>query len=173
MEHSSQVIESPAATVITPEELLELWQGHRRVTRKVIEAFPEDKIATYSLAGMRPCTELIREIIGMSAYGVIGIATGKWEKIDPGKSVHDLVPPISTKKELLQHWDEATETINSYWPQISTKRFMEREKAFGYWEGRCYSLMMYYIDNEIHHRGQMYVYLRSLGIKPPEFGDRS
>ncbi|MEJ6979249.1 DinB family protein [Pedobacter sp. P351] len=28
------------------------------------------------------------------------------------------------------------------------------------------------IDNEIHHRGQAYVYLRSLGITPPFFWER-
>ena len=27
---------------ITPEGLLEHWQGHRRLTRRVIAAFPED-----------------------------------------------------------------------------------------------------------------------------------
>ena len=29
------------AAVTTPEALLEHWQGHRRFTRKVIQAFPE------------------------------------------------------------------------------------------------------------------------------------
>ena len=29
------------------------------------------------------------------------------------------------------------------------------------------------IDNEIHHRGQGYVYLRALGIEPPAFYDRT
>jgi uncharacterized damage-inducible protein DinB len=28
------------------------------------------------------------------------------------------------------------------------------------------------IDNEIHHRGQGYVYLRALGIEPPPFCER-
>ena len=28
-----------------------------------------------------------------------------------------------------------------------------------------YGLLLYWIDNEIHHRGQAYVYLRALGIE--------
>jgi uncharacterized damage-inducible protein DinB len=32
---------------------------------------------------------------------------------------------------------------------------------------------MYAIDNEIHHRGQGYVYLRALGIVPPPFWERN
>jgi uncharacterized damage-inducible protein DinB len=32
--------------------------------------------------------------------------------------------------------------------------------------------ILYLVDNEVHHRAQGYVYLRSLGIEPPMFWDR-
>jgi uncharacterized damage-inducible protein DinB len=35
-----------------------------------------------------------------------------------------------------------------------------------------YALLLYVVDNEIHHCGQGYVYLRSLGIAPPPFYER-
>jgi uncharacterized damage-inducible protein DinB len=35
-----------------------------------------------------------------------------------------------------------------------------------------FGIFQYWIDNEIHHRGQAYVYLRALGIEPPAFYDR-
>jgi uncharacterized damage-inducible protein DinB len=35
-----------------------------------------------------------------------------------------------------------------------------------------YELIAYVIDNEIHHRGQGYVYLRALGIAPHPFYER-
>jgi len=31
--------QTQTATVLTPEALLDHWQGHRRLTRKMIEAF--------------------------------------------------------------------------------------------------------------------------------------
>ena len=35
---------SPAsASFISPDALLSHWQGHRRLTRRVIDAFPDDK----------------------------------------------------------------------------------------------------------------------------------
>ena len=34
-------------------------------------------------------------------------------------------------------------------------------------------MILYAVDNEIHHRAQGYVYLRSLSIEPPAFYDRS
>jgi uncharacterized damage-inducible protein DinB len=46
------------------------------------------------------------------------------------------------------------------------------EKAFGEWEMPGIVTIQYAIDNEIHHRGQGYVYLRALGIEPPPFWER-
>jgi hypothetical protein len=30
------------------------WQGHRRLPRRVIDAFPDDKLFGFSVGGMRP-----------------------------------------------------------------------------------------------------------------------
>lgn len=154
-----------AATVISPEALLKHWQGHRDLTRKTIEAFPEDKLFTYSIGGMRPFAEMVYEFLGMAVPGVRGIASGKWDKwADAAK--------VSTKKELLELWDKATDGINNTWPTIRPQRWEEQDVAFGQWPGTGTSFIFYFIDNEIHHRGQGYVYLRSLGIEPPAFWDR-
>lgn len=161
-------VESPL--VITPEALFEHWLGHRRLTRRVIEAFPDDKLFTYSVGGMRPFSELALEMISMAAPGVVGLATGKWESLedltDPAKN------PPKTKKQLLEMWDNVTAQLREYWPQIPPHRFQEVDKAFGQYEGPVHWILFYFIDNEIHHRGQGYVYLRSLGIEPPYFWER-
>ena len=152
--------------VITPEYLLKHWQGHRGLTRKMIEAFPEDKLFTYSIGGMRPFADLVYEFLGMAVPGVTGVATGRWQPWADAKKV-------STKKELLSLWDQATAEINQIWPTIPPHRFDEEDVAFGQWPGTGTSFLFYFIDNEIHHRGQAYVYLRSLGIEPPAFWDRN
>jgi uncharacterized damage-inducible protein DinB len=157
------------ATVITSETLLNHWMGHRRVTRKVIEAFPEDKLFNYSIGGMRPFAQLAIEMLTMSAPGIRGVVAGTWPSY---KEVEDSIKP-TTKQELLRLWDEATEEINTLWPRISAQRFQENDKFFGQYEGPIYWSILYSIDNEIHHRGQGYVYLRSLGIEPPAFWDRN
>jgi uncharacterized iron-regulated protein len=56
--------------VITPEAMLEQWQGHRRLTRRVIEAFPENELFKYAVGGMRPFGELAMEMIGMAGYRI-------------------------------------------------------------------------------------------------------
>ena len=168
MTNSNQAIATETPIVITPEGLLEHWQGHRKLTRKMIEAFPEDKLFTYSVGGMRPFSELIMEMLAMAVPGIKGLITGKWQNYDEASAV----APAS-KQELLERWDETTETLNALWPQIPPHRFLETDTAFGQWEGTGYFFIFYFIDNEIHNRGQAYVYLRSLNIAPPAFWDRS
>ena len=68
--------------------------------------------------------------------------------------------------------DEHTARLDAVFAQIPPHRFVEVDKAFGQWEGRGIDTIQYAIDNEIHHRGQGYVYLRALGIEPPPFWER-
>ena len=151
--------------VVTPEQLLQHWQGHRRVTRRIIDAFPEKDLFQFSIGGMRPFATLAMEFINMGVPTLRGIGTGKWETSP--------IEAAGTKAELLRLWDQQTGEIERLWHSIPPSRFQEIDKAFGKWEGPVYSLVLYVIDNEIHHRGQGTVYLRALGIEPPYFFDRS
>ena len=115
---------------------------------------------------MRPFSAMAMEFLKMAAPIARGVATGKWTSADD-------LPSPSTKAALLVLWDQATEQINEMWPAIPPHRFAEIDKAFGQWENSGINTILYAIDNEIHHRGQGYVYLRALGIEPPAFYDRS
>jgi len=150
--------------VIPAEALLQHWQGHRRLTRGVIEAFPEDQLFTFSIGGMRTFGAMSLELIAIAAPMVRGIVTGDWQQ--------PALPGAPSKSEILQRWHENTDAINDLWPQIPPERFSETVTAFGQYPGRVYDLLLYAIDNEIHHRGQGYVYLRALGIDPPPFYNR-
>lgn len=155
---------APAAAFITPEALLQHWQGHRRLTRKVIEAFPDDQLFTFTIGGMRPFGELAMELVSMAEPMARGVATGDWNTSFERENV--------PKDEILRRWDASTEQINTLWAQIPPEKFHEQMTAFGQYPGVAHDLILYVIDNEIHHRGQGYVYLRALGIEPPPFWER-
>ncbi len=151
--------------VITADQLLKQWQGHRKLTRRVIDAFPEKDLFNYSIGGMRTMSEYAMEFLSMAAPTLQGVTTGTWPAGD------DAAKP-TTKAGLLDAWDKATADIDTMWAKIPAGRWQETDKAFGQWEMPIHSLILYVIDNEIHHRGQGYVYLRSLGIEPPPFYER-
>ncbi|MBS1522660.1 MAG: damage-inducible protein DinB [Bacteroidetes bacterium] len=155
----------------SPESILDHWQGHRRLTRKVIEAFPERELFDHCIGGMRPFAEMIKEIIGIADAGMQDLFTSTETPINE-LSHHSGKSFTNTKEDILNTWDDVTYKIDCLWPLIPRQRFHETMKAFGTYEGITSDIIFYWIDNEIHHRAQGYVYLRSLGIQPPAFWDR-
>jgi uncharacterized damage-inducible protein DinB len=154
--------------ILTPAQLLEHWQGHRRLTRRTISVYPEEHLFTFSpVAPLRPFSALALEMIGMVAPVVRGVATGEWTwSRDPN--------PPATKAALLEAWDGATATLETLWPRVTAARLREVEPERLY-DGPTISHLarvLYLLDNEVHHRGQGFVYLRLLGLEPPPFTER-
>lgn len=152
--------------LLSKEQLLEHWQGHRRLTRRVIETFPEDQLFSYQAPEMRSFGALMLEVIGMVAPTLRGVQTGVWESYGDEKQKEP------SKAKLFGLWDEASQVLAEGWGKIPDHRFQEVDTAFGMWEMPGINMLFYLIDNEIHHRAQGYVYLRELGIEPPAFYER-
>ncbi|ASO07381.1 DinB family protein [Arenibacter algicola] len=152
--------------VISSQELLDHWQGHRALTRRAIAAFPEEAFFSHTIGGMRTFAEMVMELLGIAAPGIREIATGI------SAPLNEHLEHGNKKDRLLELWDKATAEINTYWSQIKEEQFQQNIKIFGQYDGTVMSSILYFIDNEIHHRGQAYVYLRSLGIEPPAFYER-
>lgn len=152
--------------VITQEDLLKHWQGHRNLTRRVIELFPEKDFFEFSIAGMRTFAQLTSELLAIGAPAMKGIIN---RTVEP---FQEDTEKLTTKAEYLKKWDEATEAINDYWEQLSMEDFSDTFNLFGQYEFPIIQNILYFIDNEVHHRGQGYVYLRALGIQPPFFWER-
>jgi uncharacterized damage-inducible protein DinB len=73
---------------------------------------------------------------------------------------------------------EAFEAVRSqtlkWWEKITVDRLTAVEDdGFG-WSPPTANLnrVIYSLENEIHHRGQVYVYLRQLEVEPPAFYER-
>src|SRR5579885_3233583 len=96
-------------TVLSSQALLDHWQGHRRLTRRVIEAFPEDKLFSFSVGSMRPFSEMVKEFLKMTEPIAHGVATGEWKSFGAG------LDSVRSKADLLKLWDEATGKLNAIW----------------------------------------------------------
>ncbi|MBN8577198.1 MAG: damage-inducible protein DinB [Cytophagales bacterium] len=152
--------------VISSSELGKHWMGHRHLTRRVIEAFPEKDFFNFSIGGMRTPAALVAELLSIAGPGLRQIVEGGSEALNEKFDFN------GSKANALALWDKADQEIMTLWSKISNQRFHERIVTFGQYEGSVWSSIFYFIDNEIHHRAQMYVYLRALGVEPPAFWDR-
>ncbi|RZJ51264.1 MAG: damage-inducible protein DinB, partial [Flavobacterium sp.] len=136
-----------AAQVITPEDLLTHWQGHRALTRRVIELFPEKDFFEFSIGGMRPFAKLADELLAIAVPALKGIVT---KEIQPYTETEE---KLIFKAQYLEKWDQATEEINKYWEKLSIEDFSETFNLFGQYEFPVIQNILYFIDNEVHHRG--------------------
>lgn len=167
----SETVAVPASTAstassafLTPADQLAHWQGHRRLTRRVIEAFPADQLHSYAIGGMRTFGVMVMELVAIGVPMLEGILTGEWASYQEREPLE--------KEALLRLWDEQTARIDELWAQIPAARFAEHVVAFGQFPGPVYGQILYAVDNEIHHRAQGFVYLRALGVVPPAFYER-
>lgn len=151
--------------IIGKDEFLQHYLGHRTLTRRVIEAFPEKDFFEFSIGGMRTAAQLTTELLS--------IAGPAFKAIVNSEDVPYAEPKVmQTKAGYLQKWDEANEEIKKYWAQLPEHRFPEMFNLFGEYNFPIIQNILYFVDNEVHHRGQMFVYLRALNIEPPFFWDR-
>ncbi len=150
---------------VTKEQFIEHWMGHRNLTRKTIEAFPEEALFEFSIGGMRTFAELVMELLSIAEPGLREIIENYERPYN-----HEL--GLKSKAELLKRWDEDTPKIRDLFGQLTEEDLRGEHNLFGQFRFPTYSNLLYFVDNEIHHRAQGFVYLRSLGIEPPFFWDR-
>lgn len=155
--------DSPA--ILTSHQLLELWLGNRQLTMRVLDAFPEKELFEFSIGGMRTAADMAGELLQMGGVMVQGVATGEWAELK-GENPHQ------DKASLLAAWQDDLSAIRSGLPQVTADQFRAEHTAFGFYTTSGLNQFLYSLENETHHRGQMYVYLRALGIEPPAFYER-
>ncbi|MFZ5824880.1 MAG: DinB family protein [Bacillota bacterium] len=154
--------------LLSPSRLLEIMESNRRLTLRTIEAFPEDALFRYKPAEhLRPFAEMVKEILHLELAYVRGVATGEWVHEQPYQVVQ-------TKEELLRACGAVREYSLAKWHKVTAERLqaVEPDPFFGGGEGSLFDRLFYAIENEIHHRGQGFAYLRMLSIEPPFFWER-
>lgn len=148
--------------LLTPERLWNHWEGHRRLTLRALEAYPEDKLFSHSSGNMRSFGDLMDEIINVEDSVIGGLISGEWKWEPKYKN-------MKSKAELKAAFQEVRERTKQAFPKISVEKYHIVEKDAWGMEAPNLERLFYIIDNEIHHRAQGYVYLRQLGVEPPAF----
>ncbi|QSO54778.1 hypothetical protein JZ785_14185 [Alicyclobacillus curvatus] len=146
---------------------LGVWEDNRRLTDHISLALADaDAIDKVIVEGMRPFREMVLEIIGMERWNVRGLAHELWDYETPPESLR--TAPVS---ELMDYGRQVREETRRLWVDIPAEAFTRMRPAPASFipPGRAVDWLTYALENEIHHRGQGYVYLRLLGQTPPPF----
>lgn len=155
-------------TLLDPAALLEVLEGNRRLTLRTIEAFPEEELFAFRpVPRLRPFAEMVKEILDMEDGYVRGIATGEW-------TLEDTCAGVRTKADLLAACARVRQRTRELRPRLTVERLLAVEPD-PFWGGppeTHFACLLYALENEIHHRGQAYAYLRLLGSEPPTCYER-
>lgn len=153
--------------MLDPAGLLEMMEGNRRLTLRTAHAFPEDALFRFTpCEPLRPFAEMLVEVIELEASYIRGVATGEW--------IFPASPAFSTKADLMNAETQIRARTRELWPLVTAERLLsvEPDPFFGGPEQSLLDRLIYALENEVHHRGQGFVYLRLLGIEPPPFYER-
>jgi uncharacterized damage-inducible protein DinB len=150
-------------------ELMTLWDGHRRLTVRTAQAFPADKLMAFSpTQPLRPFALMCDEVARMELAYIRGLAEDEW-RWDPQAPA-----PATDAAGVVRFLEETRAYTHRVWDRIGVETLLAvRKDPFFFGDSmRPYDWLLYCVDNEVHHRGQGYVYLRQLGIEPPHFWER-
>lgn len=143
---------------------LTMWDQMRMrhgITLRVLDQIPADKLATHPIPGMRTPIELVVHMYTYVKVFTESVIKGKLPEIDEKTAVAG----IKTKEQLLSFvnaaWNVADRNANA----VTEKQLEATVKsAWGNFPGYMMFGMLY--DEYLHHRGQLYAFVRVFGIEP-------
>ncbi len=138
-------------------ELALKWEGTQKYTMGILEAMPEEGY------DFKPTDEVMTFSEQMAHIH-------KWMDNHVKKAGHEGLPQMKTanKTEIIQSINADFEIIISF---LKTAKPSLLEEQIDMWYGKSSKLrLLHLMDNHVaHHRGQMIVYLRLKGVKPPRY----
>ena len=153
------------------QTLAKMWDHLRQVHGmgiRVLEAIPADKIDAHPIPNMRTPKELVVHMYAMTFREIAeGTLRGKITTIDE-KALTD---GIKTHAELVQfakdQWKAADQAIS----QISDAHLTNTVSTPWNFEAPGFVMLEIIHDEYLHHRGQLYAYVRALGNDVPMMWD--
>jgi uncharacterized damage-inducible protein DinB len=149
--------------------LNQMWEQFRQkygVYLRLIEAVPAERYHSHPVAGMRTPAELVAHLSGSIVRDIAqGVAKGA---ITADESMDEKVTSgLKTREQLLSFarlcWGQANAAVGATGDaQLKAMVPTPWNMTFPGWVG--FNIMS---DEFLHHRGQLSVYLRLFGIKPP------
>jgi uncharacterized damage-inducible protein DinB len=147
----------------------QMWDQFRQkygVYLRLLETFPDDKLASHPVSGMRSPAELAVHVSSTCVRDIAeGVARGSITADEAAEA--KTAAEIGTSRELVGFARECFERADA-----AVKRIGDAELAAmvptpwkSVWPG---SVAFHVLSDEfMHHRGQLYAFARASGIEPP------
>lgn len=141
------------------ESFVKDWNRIHKQTARVLAAAPEDKFDWKPNDGMFTLRQLVIHLPNAEAGITRTALAGTMQKVS-------LDLDSASVEEIVEKFNSSHSTLVEEVSQLSLDQLNETIEAFGRKMTRIV-LLRVMIEHEIHHRGQLYTYLRLAGVEPP------
>lgn len=144
-------------------QFLKDWQRAKTYTREYLDVMPKDK---YDFRAQDSIRSFAQQMLHL-AQGIVGFianGTGK-ERIWQGRQLEQSKTAQSADSVnyyVMASYDYATDALNNMDPA----KLLEKVGR-GNFQVTRYAWLLKAYEHQTHHRGQTTIYIRLLGIKPP------
>ena len=146
------------------EALLEAWLKQRTILEKLLLAIPDHHADFAPWDGAMTVSELAQHL-GASADMFIWVAKTGEGQIGMPQTVD--CPSMKEVRRIVQEWTaKTTETFKTLTAEDLETAY---QSPFPNLDGPRSKLVRLVIDHEIHHKGQLFVYARILGVQELPF----
>jgi uncharacterized damage-inducible protein DinB len=149
------------------KEMLAMWEKLGRtqeVTLKAVALIPIGRLDWRPCPQVRTVKELVRHIFAWEKLYARAARSGVLTQKDAEKEESTL---LKDNRELIAYARRAHREATGIVKKLSPNDLKKRVKFFFGTELTAGDCIETIYDEHWHHRGQLYVYLRLLGVKPP------
>jgi len=147
-----------------------LWEEMRLVygiSMRVYQDIPKEKIDSHPIAGMRTPKELIAHMTSTMRSVATGTVKGQIEAYEEMEKEHVAKPYDEFMKWVGESWNVADAAIRGMTDAQATGMVKNPWTT----DFPAFACIQIIFDEHLHHRGQLYAYLRCFGVEPPFMWD--
>jgi len=154
---------TPAADI---DPFIRQWNRIHKQTANLMRVAPSDKFEWKTCDSAMTLGELMNHLYAAESGIVQAALTGKF-------SQETRPVPETNTEAVVAAFDESHKALVAKVSALTPEQLAEEVTPFGEKHGAMTRMSVLHVmqEHEIHHRGQLYVYLRMLGASvPPLFG---
>ena len=148
-------------------DMLAWWDHFRTVngiTLRIIQSVPKDKIDTRLVKDMRTPKELIAHMYNTMREMAEGAARGEIKMTDEMDAA--VVAKLKTHDDIVRYAEESWKATDKAIRSMSEAQVNAMVKSPWGRDFPGFVCVNIIYDEHIHHRGQLYAYLRIMGVAP-------
>ncbi len=139
--------------------LIEAVKRHLEETLPLIEQLTEINVLSRPIEGGREIGEVVLHLVRSLEYYTKGITTNQWEALPY------YIETYGSAESIIELAKNVFETVKVYTSLVSPTDLGRSINSFNR-PATVADLILEMLEHSIHHRGQITVYYRLLGVKP-------